>query len=267
MDGVLHVHAARLEKIRQLPQDQLDGFNVPADIETFVQGLFTDALTVDDLEVRVDLFKHATLEQLRQSDDPVIQFVLTVRPLTKSIEDAGHIYAGQMALLGPQYVEARKTYYGRPLAPDANGTLRVTYGTVRGYRPTPDADKYEPFTTLTELVAKHTGKKPFNAPQNLLDAAKAGPYEPPFASEELGDVPVDFLADLDITGGNSGSATLNRKGQLVGLVFDGNSESVASDILFMPEITRSIHVDIRFVLWLMKYVDGADNLLKELAVE
>jgi hypothetical protein len=229
--------------------------------------LFTDALTVDNPEVRVELFKNASLEDLQKSSDPVVQFVLALRPLTKAIEDAEHIYDGHMALLGPQYVDARKAFYGRTPAPDANGTLRVTYGTVRGYRPSPEAAMYEPFTTLTGLVAKHTGEAPFNAPPDFLDAAKAGPYPPPFASEELGDVPMDFLADLDITGGNSGSATLNRKGQLVGLVFDGNSESVASNLLFMPDITRSIHVDIRTILWLMKYVDHADTLLEELRVQ
>jgi hypothetical protein len=75
------------------------------------------------------------------------------------------------------------------------------------------------------------------------------------------------LSDLDNPGGNSGSATLNRKGQWVGLAFDGNSESVASDLLFMPEITRGSHVDIRYILWIMKYVDHADNLLRELGIQ
>ena len=118
-----------------------------------------------------------------------------------------------------------------------------------------------------ELLSKHTGDEPFNAPQALLDAAAGGPFAPSFWSEQIDDVPVNFLSDLDITGGNSGSATLNRKGQLVGLLFDGNSESMASDILFMPEITRGIHVDIRYVLWTMKYVDQAENLLEELSIE
>ena len=126
---------------------------------------------------------------------------------------------------------------------------------------------YEPFTTLGELLSKHTGDEPFNAPQALLDAAGGAPFAPPFWSEQIGDVPVNFLSDLDITGGNSGSATLNRKGEIVGLLFDGNSESLASDLLFMPDITRGIHVDIRYVLWMMKYVDNAENLLEELSVE
>ena len=256
-----------LNKLGELPSPQLGDFEIPEDVESFTADLFTDTLTVDDPNVRMQLFANASLEELQASTDPVIRFVLKLRPLTKQIEDAQHIYDGHMALLLPEYVQARQAFYGRPLAPDANGTLRVTYGTVRGYRPTPQAPMYEPFTTLKGLVAKNTGIDPFNAPQDLLDAAGSGPFTPPFFSKQLDDVPVNFLSDLDITGGNSGSATLNRKGQLVGLLFDGNSESLASDLLFMPDITRGIHVDIRYVLWVMKYVNHADNLLTELGIE
>ena len=81
-----------------------------------------------------------------------------------------------------------------------------------------------------------------------------------------GEVPVDFLTDLDITGGNSGSATLNGKGELVGLAFDGNKEGVASDVVFNPATTRTIHVDARYMLWQMDAIDGADHLLKEMGI-
>src|SRR6185503_15084312 len=108
-----------------------------------------------------------------------------------------------------------------PLAPDANGTLRITYGTVRGYQPTPNAPVYRPFTTLSEMVKKHTGKEPFDAPKTVLDAIGAKKFGN-YVAAELGEVPLDFLSDLDITGGNSGSATLNGRGELVGLAFDGN---------------------------------------------
>ena len=256
-----------LNKIRELPGRDVDTLESPEDVSAFVSGLFTDALTIDDTDVRVKLFKSASLEQLQASDDPFIQFALKLRPVTKALEDQEHTYDGKMALLLPEYVQARKKFYGQPLAPDANGTLRVTYGTVRGYRPTPQAAKYEPFTTVTEVVKKDTGTEPFNSPQALLDAAAGGPYIPPFWSEQINNVPVDFLSDLDITGGNSGSATLNRKGQIVGLLFDTNSEAMASKLLFMPEVTRAIHVDIRYVLWVMKYVDQAENLLDELGIE
>jgi S1-C subfamily serine protease len=79
-------------------------------------------------------------------------------------------------------------------------------------------------------------------------------------------VPVDFLSDVDTTGGNSGSATLNARGELVGLLFDGNYESMASDWQFMPDITRGIHVDIRYVAWILDVVENADDLVRELGL-
>jgi hypothetical protein len=137
---------------------------------------------------------------------------------------------------------------------------------VRGYSPAPGAPEYRPFTLLSEMIAKHTGKDPFEAPAAVLDAAKSkkfGPYTHP----SLGEVPIDFLSDLDITGGNSGSATLNGRGELVGLAFDGNYEAMASDWLFLPKITRTIHVDLRYVLWLLDAVYPADHLLAEMGVK
>ena len=142
-------------------------------------------------------------------------------------------------------------------------TLRVTYGTVRGYQPTPDARPFAPFTALSQVLAKNQRKAPFLVPEALVRAAEAKRFGP-YVDEVLGEVPVDFLADLHITGGNSGSATLNAKGELVGLVFDGNYESMASDWQFVPAITRSIHVDVRYVLWLLDAVFGGDHLVKEM---
>jgi hypothetical protein len=212
----------------------------------------------------VELFNQASLEDLRRSSDPFIQFALRVRPFTKEREQRSKRYEGQMALLRPQYVQACQAFHAKPVAPDANGTLRVTYGTVKGYRPRPEAPLYRPFTTLGQLVDKHTGVEPFDAPDKLLEAAKAVTAQTMFYDKDIEDIPVNFLSDLDITGGNSGSATLNRKGEWVGLVFDGNSEAVASSLMYLPEINRSIHVDVRYVLWIMRYVDNADNLLREL---
>ncbi len=139
----------------------------------------------------------------------------------------------------------------------------MTYGTVRGYRPAEGAPMFEPFTKLSQVAGKATGKEPFDAPEKLVALSKqnAGGV---YADEALGSVPVDFLADLDITGGNSGSPTLDAHGRLVGLAFDGNYEAMASDWVFLPDITRSIHVDIRYVLFVMDAVDGADALLTEM---
>lgn len=142
----------------------------------------------------------------------------------------------------------------------------MTYGTIRGYSPSPDAAPYRPFTTTSGMVAKHTGEHPFIAPPTVLAALERGD-KGNYTDPELGDLPLNFLADLDITGGNSGSASLDAQGNLVGLVFDGNYEAMASDWMFMPELTRSIHVDFRYVMWMMDAVDGADHLLREMGVE
>lgn len=115
------------------------------------------------------------------------------------------------------------------------------------------------------MLQKNTGEGEFDSPKNLLGAAKAHKTDG-YVDPRLGDVPVDFLSTCDTTGGNSGSATMNAKGELCGLLFDGNYEAMGSDYLVNPELTRSIHVDIKYVLWVMDAVDGAHNLLREMNV-
>ncbi|MEL6662795.1 MAG: S46 family peptidase, partial [Pseudomonadota bacterium] len=141
-----------------------------------------------------------------------------------------------------------------------NSTLRVSYGTVMG-PPKGGAA----FTTLEEIVEKDTGQAPFNSPVAQLEAIISRDHGP-YAMEEIETVPVNFLSDLDVTGGNSGSATLNGRGELVGLLFDGTLESVNSDWDFDVETTRAIHVDTRYMLWVMDKVDGAQRLINEMSI-
>jgi len=125
---------------------------------------------------------------------------------------------------------------------------------------------YKPQTTLAGIVEKQTGQGEFDAPKRELEAIqtlRAGGATP-YLDPALHDVPVDFLSTVDTTGGNSGSATLNARGELCGLLFDGTYDTVASDILYDPVRTRSIHVDSRYVFWVATEVDGATRLLAEL---
>jgi hypothetical protein len=220
---------------------------------------------VGDGKALAKLIRKGKLSKLEKSKDPFIMLAMKHGAEYDGLEKREKAHEGAMAALRPVYIAALREYKGGKLAPDANSTLRVTYGTVRGYAPTPDAEVYTPFTTATEMVAKHTGEEPFNAPAAILEQAKAKNYGP-YADEAVGDLPLDFLADLHITGGNSGSATLDKEGKLVGLAFDGNYEAMASDWIFMPAITRSIQVDIRYVLWVMDAVDGADHLITEMGL-
>jgi len=235
-----------------------------ASIEKVVADLYASTKLGDE-NTRLELLKKGTPASLAASKDPLIQLAVKLRPLQKQMEDRNERFAGKMALLKPKYIEALKAFKKEPFAPDANSTLRITYGTVRGYKPTPEAPPYRPFTVLSEMVAKNKGAEPFDVPQPVLDAINAKKFGP-YVDETLGEVPVDFLADLHITGGNSGSATLNAKGEIVGLAFDGNYEAMASDWVFMPPISRSIHVDMRYVLWLLDGPFGGDHLLKEMGV-
>ncbi len=107
---------------------------------------------------------------------------------------------------------------------------------------------------------------PFIAPEPLLAAVKEKRYGV-FKDAALGTVPVNFLSSADTTGGNSGSAVMNKRGELIGLNFDSTYESITKDWYFDQGITRAIHVDIRYMLWVMKEIDHADNLLTEMTVK
>jgi Peptidase S46. len=146
--------------------------------------------------------------------------------------------------------------------PDANATLRFTYGSVKGYKPR-EAVTYTPFTTLKGVVEKDTGKDPFKVPEKLKELQQRHD----FGRYGVGDtVPVDFLATTDIIGGNSGSPILNGNGEQVGIVFDGNYEGLGNDIFFSPDYGRTIAVDIRYVLFVTEKFGNAGWILNEMKI-
>ncbi len=224
------------------------------------------ATALEDEKVRLDLLANATPAKLAASRDPFVQAAQRVWPIYKAEEKKDDARAGDLLLVQPLYVEALRQAQGGALAPDANATLRVTYGTVKSLHPDSVAQADWPFTVASQILAKDTGKDPFNSPQKLLDAIKARSFGQ-FADPALGgDLPIDFESDLDITGGNSGSPTLDDQGRLVGLAFDGNKEGLASDAVFDGTTTRTIHVDARYMIWTMATLDGARNLVEEMGV-
>ncbi len=214
-----------------------------------------------DEKLRLKLLTKGTTKELKASKDPFIQIALALAPSLRAYEAKQEQRAGDRLLYAPKYAVAMREALGGALAPDANSTLRVTYGTVKRFA----GAAGRPFTSVSEIPAKDTGTEPFDAPKPLLAAIK-GKQWGPYADPTIGEVPVDFLSDVDTTGGNSGSPTLNQRGELVGLLFDGNLESVSSDVVFNPLTTRSIHLDLRYALWVMDAIDGADHLLTEMGV-
>ncbi|HEX8786436.1 MAG TPA: S46 family peptidase [Telluria sp.] len=207
-------------------------------------------------------------EAFRNSQDAFIQMAVRMQDVALALEDRRKEVDGNLERVIPQYmaaVIAWKKSQGKPVYPDANSTLRVTYGTVAPYSPI-DGIVKGPFSTVQGILEKNTGKAPFNAPANLLQAIRAGRWGQ-FKDPVLGTVPVDFLSSADTTGGNSGSPVMNGRGELVGLNFDSTYESITKDWYFDPAITRAIHVDVRYMLWVMKEVDHADNLLREMTIK
>ncbi|ABO25145.1 S46 family peptidase [Shewanella loihica] len=228
----------------------------------------------------------ADVKAFETSADPFIRIAVALYDTNLAQEKAKKTLAGKLSKARPGYMEAVIAYYKAnnwPVYPDANGTLRITYGMVDGYQ-SKDALYKQPFTRLEGIVAKHTGVEPFDAPQKVLDAIKAkrygshkveSVYQDPASwlcrlfscldkPESFGSVPVNFLSSVDTTGGNSGSPVFNGKGELVGLNFDSTYEAITKDWFFNPTITRAVHVDFRYILWMMDEVDHADNLMGEL---
>ena len=208
------------------------------------------------------------VEAFRKSGDPFIQLAVRLHDAGMILEERRNEIDGNLERVIPQYmaaVIAWKKSQGKPVYPDANSTLRVTYGTVSPFSPRDGLVK-GPFTTVEGILEKETGKDPFIVPAPLKEAIMAKRYGA-FKDPALGTVPVNFLSSADTTGGNSGSAVMNGKGELIGLNFDSTYESITKDWYFDTAITRAIHVDIRYMLWVMKEVDHADNLLKEMTIK
>jgi hypothetical protein len=236
-------------------------------VDAYLDALYAGT-RMGDRDFRLGLMDKSTAE-MEAARDFFINLAVALEPLAESIREAGKDRSGAFARLRPRYMEALLAKAGGLVAPDANSTLRVTYGQVKGVD-AKDGLFYKPQTGLKGILEKQTGEGDFNAPQKQLDTIRellAGRKESPYLDPALKDVPVDFLSTVDVTGGNSGSPTLNGKGELVGLLFDGTYESVASNFLFDEVKTRSIHVDSRYMLWNMSEVDGASNLLKEMGIK
>lgn len=222
-----------------------------------------DAPALADAKARRALLD-LPLSSLQSSTDPWVQLAVAMEGFLGPYREASKAREGRDQRLRAAWMGARRALgepSGLPMYDDANGTLRLTFGQVMGYHPA-DGLLATPFTTLAGLRAK-VGAEPFDAPPEVV-ARIGAPSR--WTSPTLGDVPVDFLCDLDITGGNSGSAVLDGAGKLVGLAFDGVWESVASDWTYLDAVNRTIVVDARYMLWVLDGDTRTHRLVEELGV-
>ncbi|MCX6351103.1 MAG: S46 family peptidase [Bacteroidetes bacterium] len=171
----------------------------------------------------------------------------------------------QLDALMPEYVDFRMMALGQQFIPDANRTLRLTYGHIRGYQPY-DGTFYQPFTTVRGMIEKDGLEADYVTNNMIKELIKAGRYGP-FPTKDKNDVPLCLLYNTDTTGGNSGSPVLNDQGQLIAINFDRCYEATVNDYNWSENYSRSIGVDMRFVLWTLHNVAKGDNLIKEMYIE
>ncbi|NNM78274.1 S46 family peptidase [Sphingomonas sp. ID1715] len=261
IDRLLLEHS--LAEYRKLPTaERVASFDaaLPASLDSLYAGT-----RLGDTKGRLALLDQP-VSAFQASADPFVKLAVASYDEDMRRESEAKARAGDIQRARSAYMAGRLAYgqsQGKPLYPDANGSLRFTYGKVTGKAK--DGQVWTPFTTAEGLAAKQTGKGEFDAPDKAIQLIQAKDYGR-YASPSLGTLPIDFLSTVDITNGNSGSSTLNAHGEFVGLAFDGTLEGVVSDWMFNPEVNRTIHVDSRFMLWTMDKVDGAQRLLDEMGV-
>ena len=251
----------------------LEFYRERAKAEDYLQGLGEDFATMDipayvqklfDNSVFTSYAKLSGASYKQISNDPVM-------PLLNSVMAVVMKHYSALATVDEKpYNEARKNFAaallewqkGKAIYPDANSTMRLTYGHVLPYSPK-DGLKYLHYTTLKGVIEKEDPTNPeFIVPSKVKELYLAGDYGR--WADADGTLHTCFLTNNDITGGNSGSPVLDAKGNLIGLAFDGNWESMSSDVMFEPDLQRCICVDIRYVLWMVEKYGGATNLINEL---
>lgn len=172
---------------------------------------------------------------------------------------------GVLNRLMGDYVAVKEVFQTKSFIPDANSTLRLTYGNIKGYSPA-DATYMSPFTTVKGLIEKgNSGDSEFNYPQPIKEAWLAKNFGP-YTRKGTNDVPVNILYNMDTTGGNSGSPIMNAHGELIGVNFDRSYDATINDFAWNESYSRSIGVDIRYVLWIADKIDNAQFILKEMGI-
>lgn len=234
----------------------------PERIPEAAASLITQTRLGDQTFVEKCLAK--TPSELAAVNDPLLQLMRTLYPEYLKLRELDKTREGKLNQLYGSLIEIKQQFLSSSFVPDANATLRFTSGHVRAYSPA-DAVLRTPVSTLKGVIEKTTGIEPFVTPEAVLKKYAAGEFGR-FVHPRLGHVPVAILYDTDTTGGNSGSPVLNSKGHLVGVNFDRCFEATINDFAWNQDYSRSIGVDIRYVLWITGTVYEAQHLLTEMGV-
>ncbi len=294
LDSKLSVEK-NIEKVSSIYKDyypEVDKHAFAALLEAYRNAVTADALpeiykTIDKnfkgnyKNFTEDLFKKSSFtskeklaaalknKKLKLENDPAILFYKSVNAKMDQLRTKE--YNEAISKIGENnslYVAGLKEWAAdknQALYPDANFTMRLTYGQILGYQPA-DGVEYKFYTTTKGILEKEDAENPeFVVPEKLKELIQKGDFGR-YIDKNTGKLHVAFISNNDITGGNSGSPVFNAKGEVIGLAFDGNWEAMSGDIIFEPNLQRCINVDIRYVLFVMEKFGGADRLIKELTI-
>ena len=231
------------------------------DIDAYVDRLFDNSVFCSAELLKAAMDK----DGVKIFDDPAYLAAKSLVNKTYDLNQLSGKSNGKLAAARQNYTAGLLEWKeGQPSYPDANFTMRLTYGTVKGYSPK-DAVVYRYYTTLDGVMEKEDPDNwEFVVPAKLKELWENEDFGQ-YAMAD-GKMPVAFLSNNDITGGNSGSPIMNSRGELIGLAFDGNWESMSSDVMFEPDLQRCINVDIRYVLFIVDKFGGAEWLINEMDI-
>ena len=231
-------------------------------IDNYVDDLYKKT-TLTDPEKRLQML-NMKKKALMKLNDPFVNLAAELELELKELRKKSRILSQEIKDLKKVYLAGVLEMKKGKRAPDANSSMRFSYGNVKGYQ-FRDAVYYKPFTTLTGLMEKNRGKEPFNVPEKLQNLYKKKDYGR-YLDKKNNDVVVCFMDTGIATGGSSGSPVFNARGEQVGIHFDRPYETVISDYYLFPETQRSIRVDIRYVIFITDKFARATHLLKEMGL-